>query len=74
MCVAAHCAPCNAIFGPSAAEVEQARRIIDAFALPENAGKGVIMVEGRMAEIMHADMARRTVGIAEAIEAMGAAS
>jgi citrate lyase subunit beta/citryl-CoA lyase len=59
--------PCNAVFSPDAAEVEWARRIIDAFAMPENAGKGVIMVEGRMVEIMHADMARRTVAIADMI-------
>jgi citrate lyase subunit beta/citryl-CoA lyase len=64
-------APCNEVFSPAAEEIAWARKIIDAFALPENAGKGVIMVEGRMAEIMHADMARRTVGIAEAIDAMG---
>lgn len=64
--------PCNAVFSPAPEEVEQARKLIAAFALPENAGKGVIMVEGRMAEIMHAEMARRTVGIAEAIAAMGA--
>lgn len=64
-------APCNAVFSPAAEEVAWAQKIIAAFALPENAGKGVIMVEGRMAEIMHADMARRTVGIAEAIAAMG---
>ncbi len=67
-------APCNSVFSPASEEVAWARRIIDAFALPENAGKGVIMVEGRMAEIMHADMARRTVGIADAIAAMEQAS
>jgi citrate lyase subunit beta / citryl-CoA lyase len=63
-------APCNAIFSPAAEEVAWARKIIDAFGLPENSGKGVIMVDGRMAEIMHADMARRTVGVADAIAEM----
>jgi citrate lyase subunit beta / citryl-CoA lyase len=63
-------APCNAIFSPDDGEVAWARKIIDAFALPENAGKGVIMVEGRMAEIMHADMARRTVALADMIADM----
>jgi len=62
-------APCNEIFSPAADEVIWARTIIAAFALPENAGKGVITVEGRMAEIMHAEMARRTVAIADAIAA-----
>jgi citrate lyase subunit beta/citryl-CoA lyase len=60
-------APCNAVFSPDTAEVKWARKIIDAFAMPENAGKGVIMVEGRMVEIMHAEMARRTVAIADSI-------
>jgi citrate lyase subunit beta / citryl-CoA lyase len=64
-------APCNAVFSPDAAEVAWARKIIDAFAMPENAGKGVIMVDGRMAEIMHADMARRTVAIADMIAETG---
>jgi citrate lyase subunit beta/citryl-CoA lyase len=60
----------NEVFAPDAAEVAWARKIIAAFAAPESAGKGVITVEGRMVEIMHAQMARRTVGIAEAIAKM----
>jgi citrate lyase subunit beta/citryl-CoA lyase len=59
--------PCNAAFSPAAAEVAQARAIIAAFDLPENAGKGVVALDGRMVERLHADMARRTVAIAEAI-------
>lgn len=62
--------PCNAAFSPAADEVDQARKIIAAFAAPENAGKGVIIVDGRMAEIMHAQMARRIVAIAEAVAEM----
>ena len=61
--------PCNAAFSPGADEVEQAKKIIAAFDLPENQGKGVIQLDGRMVERLHADMARRTVAIAEAIEA-----
>jgi citrate lyase subunit beta/citryl-CoA lyase len=57
----------NEMFAPAAAEVDWARQIIAAFDLPENQGKGVITVDGRMVEIMHADMARRTVAIADAI-------
>ncbi len=60
--------PCNAAFSPGADEVEQAKKIIAAFDLPENKGKGVIQLDGRMVERLHADMARRTVAIAEAIE------
>jgi citrate lyase subunit beta/citryl-CoA lyase len=61
--------PCNAAFSPTTQEVEQARRIIAAFDLPENRDKGVVQLEGRMVERMHADMARRTVAIADAIAA-----
>src|SRR5690349_5052 len=59
--------PCNTAFSPSQTEVEQARRMIAAFDLPENKGKGVVSIDGRMVERLHADMARRTVAIAEAI-------
>jgi citrate lyase subunit beta/citryl-CoA lyase len=58
----------NEVFAPPAAEVAWARKIIAAFEMPESKGKGVITVEGRMVELLHADMARRTVAIAEAIE------
>ena len=63
--------PCNLAFSPSADEVAQARKIIAAFDLPENKSKGVVSIDGRMVERLHADMARRTVAIAEAIEQRG---
>jgi citrate lyase subunit beta/citryl-CoA lyase len=59
----------NEVFAPPEAEVAWARKIIAAFAMPEHKGKGVITVDGRMVELMHAEMARRTVAIAEAIAA-----
>ena len=61
--------PCNAAFSPSPEEVALARKMIAAFDLPENQGKGVVLIDGRMVERMHAETARRTVAIAEAIEA-----
>jgi citrate lyase subunit beta / citryl-CoA lyase len=61
-------APCNAAFSPNADEIAQAKKIIAAFDLPENKGKGVVQLDGRMVERMHADMAKRTVAIAEATE------
>jgi citrate lyase subunit beta/citryl-CoA lyase len=60
----------NKIYTPPAAEVERARKIIDAFKLPENAGKGAIQLEGRMVERLHAEIARRTIAISEAIKAL----
>ena len=61
--------PCNAAFSPSEEEVAQAKKIIAAFDLPENRDKGVVQLEGRMVERLHADMARRTVAIHAAIAA-----
>lgn len=61
--------PCNAAFSPPDSEVGRARAIISAFDLPENASKGVIQIDGRMVERMHADIARRTVALADAIAA-----
>jgi citrate lyase subunit beta / citryl-CoA lyase len=62
-------AACNAAFSPTEAEVSEARRIVAAFELAENRDKGVLRLDGRMVERMHAEMARRTVAIAEAIAA-----
>jgi citrate lyase subunit beta/citryl-CoA lyase len=59
--------PCNAAFSPSSDEVEWARKIIAAFDQPGNENKGVIQVDGRMVERLHAEMARRTVAIADVI-------
>ncbi|MFZ5670260.1 MAG: HpcH/HpaI aldolase/citrate lyase family protein [Pseudomonadota bacterium] len=64
---------CNAVFSPAPAEVDFARAVIAAFALPENAGKGAIRVEGRMAELLHLDQARRLVAVAESIREAEAA-
>jgi citrate lyase subunit beta / citryl-CoA lyase len=59
----------NARFGPSADEIERARKILAAFELPENQGRGLITLDGRMVELLHAEMARRTVAIADAVAA-----
>jgi citrate lyase subunit beta / citryl-CoA lyase len=65
---------CNDAFAPTSAEVESAAAIIGAFGLPENAGKGVIQLDGRMVELLHADMARKTLAIADAIAARSKAA
>ncbi|MES1200830.1 MAG: CoA ester lyase [Pseudomonadota bacterium] len=62
---------CNTVFAPSAEEVAWSRAVIAAFAMPENAGKGVIKVDGKMTELLHLGEAMRVVAIAEAIEALG---
>ena len=60
----------NEIFSPAQEQIDWARKIIAAFEDPKNAGKGVITVEGRMVELLHADMAKRTVAISDAITAL----
>jgi citrate lyase subunit beta / citryl-CoA lyase len=59
--------PCNDAFSPTPQEVEAARKIIAVFDQPENENKGVIQIDGRMVERLHAEMARQTVAIADAI-------
>jgi citrate lyase subunit beta/citryl-CoA lyase len=56
----------NRIFAPSPAELEQARRILAAFA--QNPDKNVIALDGRMVEKLHADEAARLLALAAAIQ------
>src|SRR3954449_12538233 len=58
---------CNAIFTPAAEEVAYARKVIAAFEQPENASRGAIQLDGQMVERLHAEMARRTIAIADAM-------
>jgi citrate lyase beta subunit len=51
-------------FGPTAAELERAARIVAAFADPENAGKGVISLDGDMVERLHLEAARALLSAA----------
>ncbi len=64
---------CNVLFSPSPAEVDWARAVIAAFALPENQGKGAIRVDGKMTELLHLAQAERLVAVADAIHAAEAA-
>jgi citrate lyase subunit beta/citryl-CoA lyase len=54
----------NRVFAPSAAEIEEARRILAAFAT--HPGKSVLTLDGRMLEQLHAEEARRILALAEA--------
>ncbi len=60
-------APCNEVYSPSAAELLWAKTVIDAFALPESTGKGVIRVDGKMTELLHLEQAKRLVSFAAQI-------
>ena len=59
-------AACNAAFTPDAAAVAAARRIVEAFHAPENAGRGAIRVDGQMVERLHLVQAQRTLALAVA--------
>jgi citrate lyase beta subunit len=65
-------ATANEIFGPSAEEIETARRLVAAFEQAEATGQGVAVVDGRMVENLHAASARRVLAQAEAIRALEA--
>ncbi|HYG94655.1 MAG TPA: CoA ester lyase [Nocardioides sp.] len=60
----------NEAFAPSEQAVEDARGLIEAW--EEGAGSGVVTYNGRMVENLHVESARRTLGIHEAIQALGA--
>ncbi|MGO4914073.1 HpcH/HpaI aldolase/citrate lyase family protein [Pseudogemmobacter sp. W21_MBD1_M6] len=60
----------NAAFAPSAAELDLARRQIEAFAEAEKNGQGVAVVDGKIVENLHIVTARQTLARAEAIATM----
>ena len=60
----------NSVFAPDPEALSDARAVIEAFDLPENRGKAVIKVNGRMTELLHLEQARRLVALDEAINAL----
>ena len=61
-------AAANAAFGPSSQELIAAREIVAAWRDAQAAGRGVVVVNGRLVERLHVDEAERLLAIAEAIE------
>lgn len=59
----------NRIFSPTRAAIDEARALVEAFARPENAGRGVIALEGRMVERLHLAQAEKLLAKAAAIGA-----
>jgi citrate lyase subunit beta/citryl-CoA lyase len=55
-------APINAAFTPDAAEVEHARRVVEAF--ERNDGVGVVSLDGQMLDRPHLMLARRVLALA----------
>jgi (3S)-malyl-CoA thioesterase len=60
----------NTAFSPSEAEVELARRQIEAFNEVEASGQGVAVVDGKIVENLHVATARDTLAKVEAIAAL----
>jgi citrate lyase subunit beta/citryl-CoA lyase len=59
----------NRAFSPSGDAVKQARAVVDAFARPENTGKGVIALDGRMVERLHLAQAEKLLAKAAGLGA-----
>lgn len=59
--------PCNQVFAPSPEAVEHAQRVIAAYEAAVAEGKNVVLVDGKLVENLHAEMARRLVAFAAAI-------
>jgi citrate lyase subunit beta/citryl-CoA lyase len=57
-------ATANAMFAPTPEEIEWSRRIIAAHAEATAAGKGVVLVDGRLIENLHVENARRVLALA----------
>lgn len=66
-----HLEICNRVFSPSPEEVAWSQAVIAAFNAPENAGKGALRVEGRMAERLHLAQAERLLAVVAAISGRG---
>ena len=57
----------NEIFAPSEEEIEQAERIIEAHKEATAAGKGVVLLDGKLIENLHVENAQRLVGLSQMI-------
>ena len=65
-------APANEAFAPSAEEIAEAKRIVDAYAAARSEGRSVASLDGRMIEQLHADTAQQVLDLAAAIAALHA--
>ena len=64
-------APANEAFAPSAVELAEAQRVVDAFAAAKASGRGIATLDGRMIEFLHANEAQTLLDFAAAISALG---
>ena len=64
----------NAVFAPSADELDWSERIIAAHAEAAELGQGVVVVDGRLVENLHVENARRILSLAAMITELESAS
>jgi citrate lyase subunit beta/citryl-CoA lyase len=67
-------ATANEVFAPSQQEIDWSHRIIAAHAEATAAGKGVVVVDGKLVENLHVENAKRLVALSEAIEELESAA
>ncbi len=60
----------NTAFSPSEAEIDLARRQIDAFEEIERSGQGVAVVDGKIVENLHVETARKVIAMASTIASL----
>jgi citrate lyase subunit beta/citryl-CoA lyase len=67
-------AAANTAFAPDEAAIAEARRTVAGFEAAQAAGKGVVLVDGKLVENLHVANARRLVALADRIAALEQAS
>ena len=55
--------PCNRVFAPDAASLDDARALIEAYEAGEREGRGAILFRGRLVDAVHVIEARRMLGV-----------
>jgi citrate lyase subunit beta/citryl-CoA lyase len=64
--------PANETFAPTAEEIAEARRIVEAYAAAKAEGRAVGSLDGRMIEQLHADTAQHVLDLEAAIGSLSA--
>ncbi|MHC4489422.1 MAG: HpcH/HpaI aldolase/citrate lyase family protein [Planctomycetota bacterium] len=63
--------PCHDVFTPTQAEIDYARKIVEAFEAAERDGKAAIQVDGKFIDYPVVERARRTIELSRVIEDQG---
>jgi citrate lyase subunit beta/citryl-CoA lyase len=66
--------PCNRVFSPSPSEVERANAIVSAYADARAAGRGVVVLDGRLVEELHVREAQRIIALNGALQSQSTSS